>query len=72
MNFCLLNDAPQCKNSMLHNYNAYRLLNYFMLKSGEINEGELFLPQLYSVAATVDHNRKYYGFNDFYSLSGKI
>lgn len=33
---------------MLQNYNLYGLLNYFLLKSEEINEGEPFLPQLYS------------------------
>lgn len=57
---------------MLHNCNANRLLNYFLLKSKEINEGEPFLPELYSVAATADHSGKDYGFKDFYTCSAKI
>jgi len=36
-----------------------------LLKSEETNERELLLPQLYSVAAVVDHSGKDYGFKDF-------
>lgn len=68
---CLLNDKLQCKNKR-HNFNVSRLLNYFLLKSEEIDEREPLLRKLYSVAAIVDHSGKDYGFEDFYTGSVKI
>lgn len=55
---CLLSDKLQCKNNKKHNYNVSRLLNYFLLKSEEIDESEPLLTKLYSVAAVVDQSGK--------------